>query len=304
MELLKREKAFDLPIKVLQFGEGNFLRAFVDWMINRMNKETGFNAGVQIVQPLAQGMCDMINAQDGLYNVILRGVENGQVVENIELVECVKGCLNPATQWDEVIETALTPELRFVFSNTTEAGIEYRENADTFPAKIAKVVIARAKAKLDGLIFIPCELIENKGKKLKECVLKYLDDQEVIDYVNDKCVFYNTLVDRIVAGYPREEAPKYWEKLGVQDNLLVCGEPFFFMTIEGSKELAKEIPFDKVDLDVVITDDQSPYRTRKVRFLNGAHTSSVLAAHIAGLTFVDEMINDKYFNDYLKTILF
>lgn len=304
MKDLKREKEFDLPIKVLQFGEGNFMRAFIDWMINRMNLTANFNGGVEIVQPLPQGMSDMINAQDGLYHVILRGVENGKVVENIEKISCVRGCLNPANEWDKVIATALLPELRFVFSNTTEAGIEYRENVDTFPAKVAKVITARAKAKLKGLVFIPCELIENNGSKLKECVLKYLSDQTVIDYVNDKCIFCNTLVDRIVAGYPKDEAAKYWEKLGVKDNLLVCGEPFHFFVIEGPKELEQELPFAKANLNVLFTDNQTPYRTRKVRFLNGAHTASVLAAHMAGLTFVDEMVKDKYFSEYLKTLLF
>ncbi len=304
MERLTRKEELNKPVKVLQFGEGNFLRAFVDWMIQQMNDKTDFNAAVQIVQPLPQGMADMINEQDGLYHVILRGVENGELVETIQKVECVKGCYNPATQWDKVIETACNPDLRFVFSNTTEAGIEYRENVDTFPAKIAKVVTARAKAKLGGLVFIPCELIEFNGAKLKQFVLKYLDDQEVIDYVNNECIFCNTLVDRIVAGYPRDEAKAYCEKIGVQDNLLVCGEPFFFFVIEGPTELAKEFPAVEAGVNVLFTNDQTPYRTRKVRFLNGAHTASVLAGHLAGFTFVDEMVNDEKFGKYLRTVLF
>lgn len=304
MKELRRSGKLNLPVKVMQFGEGNFMRAFVDWMINRMNKENIFNGAVQIVQPLPQGMCDQINAQDGLYTVILRGVEYGKVVETTELVDCVKGCLNPATQWDEIIKTACLPELRFVFSNTTEAGIEYRPGVDTFPSKLARIVTARCNAGLKGLIFIPCELIEHNGSKLKECILKYLDDKKVIDYVNNECIFCNTLVDRIVAGYPREEAPKYWEKLGYRDNLLVSGEPFHFFVIEAPAGVEEELPFVKAGLNVMFTNDMTPYRTRKVRFLNGAHTASVPAAHLAGFTFVDEMVRDPYFNGYLRAILF
>ncbi len=304
MERLHRQGKQTLPIKVMQFGEGNFLRAFVDWMIERMNRQGVFNGAVRIVQPLPQGMADVINAQDGVYHVILRGVENGKVIESIEKIDCVDGCLNPATQWEDVIQTALLPELRFVFSNTTEAGIEYRRDTDTFPAKIARIVTARARAGLRGLIFIPCELIERNGEKLKECVLRYLDDPAVMEYVEKKCIFCNTLVDRIVAGYPRNEAPEYWKKIGVEDDLLVCGEPFFFFVIEGPGEVQKEFPADQAGLNVLFTNDQTPYRTRKVRFLNGAHTASVLGAHLAGLTFVDEMVRDDKFGKFLRDVLF
>ncbi len=304
MEALTREKALTRPVRVLQFGEGNFLRAFIDWMIDRMNRSTDFNAAVQLVQPLPQGMADTINAQGGLYHVILRGVENGVPVETIEEIECVKGCLNPASEWDEVVKAACAPELRFVFSNTTEAGIEYRPGVDTFPAKLAKLLAERCKCGLRGLVFVPCELIEHNGTTLKECILKYLTDPAVIDYVNMQCIFCNTLVDRIVAGYPRTEAEEYCRKIGVEDKLLVAGEPFHFFVIEAPAEVEKELPFKAAGLNVVFTDDQTPYRTRKVRFLNGAHTASVLAAHRKGLTFVDEMVRDPEFNQYLKSILF
>ena len=304
MKQFVRETPLTRPVRVLQFGEGNFLRAFVDWMVDHMNKAGVFDSAVQIVQPLPQGMCDVINEQGGLYHVILRGVKDGQVVEQIEQIDCVKGCLNPATQWDQVVEAALNPDLRFVFSNTTEAGIEYRPDADTFPSKVAKLVTARAKAGLGGLIFIPCELIEHNGQKLRECVLKYITDPEVVRYVEDKCIFCSTLVDRIVAGYPRTDAAKYCEKLGIEDKLLDCGEPFFFFVIEGPAEVEKELPAKAAGLNVLFTDDQTPYRTRKVRFLNGAHTASVLGAHMAGFTFVDEMVRDEKFGKFLRTVLF
>ncbi|MBQ9788469.1 MAG: tagaturonate reductase [Lentisphaeria bacterium] len=304
MEKLVRKESLKYPVKVLQFGEGNFLRAFVDWMIDRMNKKNCFNGSVRIIQVLEQGMGDVINSQNGLYHVIRRGVENGKAIEEIDLVESVESVVNAVTEREKMIESALLPELRFVFSNTTEAGIEYRENADTFPFKVSEIVTARCKAGLGGLIFIPCELIEHNGDKLKECVLKYITDAEVRAYVENECIFCNTLVDRIVAGYPRDEAPKYWEKLNIEDNLLVACEPFFFFVIEAPKEVAEEFPATQAGVDVLFTDDQTPYRTRKVRFLNGAHTASVLGAHLAGFTFVDEMVRDEKFGGFLRKVLF
>ena len=304
MEKLIRKEAVKYPVKVLQFGEGNFLRAFVDWMIDRMNKNNCFNGSVRIIQALEQGMGDVINSQGGLYHVIRRGVVNGKAQEEIDLVESVESVVNAVTEREKMVESALLPELRFVFSNTTEAGIEYRENVDTFPAKVAEIVTARSKADLGGLIFIPCELIEHNGDKLKECVLKYISDESVRSYVENECIFCNTLVDRIVAGYPKNEAEKYWEKLGVRDDLLVCCEPFFFFVIECPDSVVAELPALKAGVDVLFTKDQTPYRTRKVRFLNGAHTASVLGAHLSGLTFVDEMVRDEKFGEFLRQVLF
>jgi tagaturonate reductase len=306
MKQLAREDVLKTPVRVLQFGEGNFLRAFVDWMINRMNRDAGFNSAVQIVQLLPQGMGDVINSQDGLYHVILRGVKDGKAVESIEKVECVKGAVNACTEWDAVVEAACGKDLRFVFSNTTEAGIEYKEGCDTtFPARVAKLLAERCRRSLPGLIFIPCELIESNGTTLRECILRYLENDEATSrYVREECIFCNTLVDRIVAGYPRDEAAAYCEKIGVEDKLLVAGEPFFFFVIEAPAEVEKELPAAACGIDVVFTADQTPYRTRKVRLLNGAHTASVLAGHMKGLTFVDEMVKDEEFNRYLKQILF
>lgn len=306
MELLTRQVPLNRPVRILQFGEGNFLRAFVDWMVERLNRFTDFNAAVQIVKPRATpgGTSELLNRQGGLYHVVLRGVQNGKTVEEIEPVTCVKSCLNPATDWEEILKCACSPDLRFIVSNTTEAGIEYRPGEDTFPAKIARVLTARCRAALPGVVFLPCELIEHNGETLRECTLKYLEDSAVRRYVETQCVFCNTLVDRIVSGFPREDAPRYWERLGVQDDLLTCGEPFFFFAIEGPAGLAAELPVATCGLNVVFTQDLSLYRTRKVRFLNGAHTASILGAHMAGLTFVDEMVRDPRFGKFLRQVLF
>jgi len=302
--LLARNEPFTLPVRILQFGEGNFLRGFLDWMVERMNTQGLFHGGIQLVQPVGQSKCAAMNAQSGLYTVILRGIEEGQVVETIERIHCVKGCLNTVTDWMEIEAMACSPELRFVFSNTTEAGIEYVENVNTFPAKIARLLQARFHAHQPGVIFLPCELIERNGEQLKACILRYCTDAAVRTYIERECIFCNTLVDRIVSGYPRENAERYWQQLGYEDHLMVCGEPFHFMAIEAPRSVRDELPLDLAGLNVLFTDDLTPYRMRKVRFLNGAHTASVLAGHLAGFTFVDEMVRDPTFNAYLRTILF
>lgn len=314
-ELLKRKTPLAFPVKVVQFGEGNFLRAFIDWMIDEMNKKAGFNGAVQIVQPLERGNSEMIQQQDGLYTLILRGVIDGKLVENTRVIESVKGCLNAYTEWQSVIETFLGKDLRFCFSNTTEAGIEYKEEPytpgtaqKTFPAKVTALLYERFKAGLPGLIFLPCELIDKNGIMLKTHMLHYIEawqlGKEYADYVQNQCLFCCTLVDRIVAGYPRNEAEAIWEKLGYRDNLLDCGEPFHFFVVEGPDSVGDELPFKKAGLNVVLVRNQAPYRTRKVRFLNGAHTATIPAAYLAGFDFVDEVVSDPLFGKYMRRILF
>ena len=311
MALLKRTQPVDLPVKVIQFGEGNFLRAFIDWMIHTMNKQGKFNGMVQIVQPLEQGMADMINRQEGLYTLVLRGVENGKIVEKKEIIESVKGCLNPYHQWLETVRAFCGKDLRFVFSNTTEAGIEFKEEPytpgqcqNTYPAKITNLLFERFSAGEKGLNFLPCELIDKNGAKLKECILKYADlwnlTPDFKKWVETENTFFNTLVDRIVAGYPRTEAKKMEQEFGYEDNLIDCGEIFHFFVIEGPASIENELPLQAAGLNVVITDNQTPYRTRKVRFLNGAHTANVLAASLGGLTYVDEMMKDPVFGKLVR----
>ena len=302
--VLSRNEPFQLPVRIIQFGEGNFLRGFFDWMVERMNAQGLFHGGIQLVQPVGQSKCGPINAQSGLYTVILRGIDHGAVVETMERIHCVKGCLNTVTDWREIEAIACSPELRFVCSNTTEAGIEYIENVNTFPAKVARLLHARFHAHQPGLIFLPCELIERNGEQLKACVLRYCTDAAVRAYIERECIFCNTLVDRIVSGYPSEQATHYWQQLGYEDHLMVCGEPFHFMAIEAPRSVREEIPFDAAGFNVLFTDDLTPYRMRKVRVLNGAHTASVLAGHLAGFTYVDEMVRDPAFNAFLRTILF
>ncbi len=316
MNLLKRTSPVPYPVKVLQFGEGNFLRAFIDWMVQEMNDKADFGGAVQIIQPLERGTSDLINAQDGLYTLILRGVEDGKVVERTRVVESVAGCLNAYTEWDKVVAAFLGKEVRYLFSNTTEAGIEYKPEPytpgkvqTTYPAKLTALVYERFKAGLPGLVFLPCELIDKNGKLLREDMLRYAADWALdpafAKWLREDCAFCCTLVDRIVAGYPRAEADELCRKLGYQDNLLDCGEPFHFFVIECDEATERLLPpFRAAGLHVAVVRDQTPYRTRKVRFLNGAHTSTVLAAYLAGFDFVDEVVADPLFGKYMRAVLF
>lgn len=294
MERLKRQTPCQLTEKVMQFGEGNFLRGFVDWMIDKLNKEADWNGGVVLVQPLPNGLCDMINEQDGLYDLYLRGLQNGERVEETRVVECVTRCINPFADTDAFFEMAKNPELRFIVSNTTEAGIEYKPNqsADdfagtTYPGRLTMFLKARFDTGLNGFVLFPCELIDKNGDRLKECVIQYAKDwnygDEFIKWVEEENHFTNTLVDRIVTGYPRETAKEMEESFGHLDNVIDTAEIFHLWVIEGDKKYAEEIPFHKIGLNVLWTDDVTPYKKRKVRILNGAHTMMVWLQDLQGL---------------------
>lgn len=317
MELLKRNESQKKHTeRVLQFGEGNFLRGFVDWMIDRLNKENGGDYGVVLVEPLSSPMMDkFINDQDGLYDLYLRGLLNGERVEETRVVECVTRCIDPFVRTDEFFECAKNPDLRFIVSNTTEAGIEYKSGDDgssfadtTFPGRLTMFLKKRFDLGLDGFILFPCELIDKNGDELKKCVLKYAADfgygEDFIKWVNEENHFTNTLVDRIVTGYPRDDAQAMCEKFGYIDNVIDTAEIFHLWVIEGDKKYASEIPFTDIGLNVLWTDDVTPYKKRKVRILNGAHTMMVPAARVAGLESVGEAMNDELIYSFMHKGLF
>jgi len=305
------KKPVKRPVRVLQYGEGNFLRAFVDWKIDILNEKSDFNGNVMIVQPLERGLGDMLNEQKGLYTTVLRGVQNGKTVEEYRTINSVEACLNPYHEDDykAYMELASSKDLRFVFSNTTEAGIAYHEGdkledkpQSSFPGKVCAFLYERYQAfkgdNTKGLIVIPCELIDKNGDNLKKIVKQYATEWKLENafstWLDEACDFCNSLVDRIVPGYPKAEAEQLCEKLGYKDNLLVSAEIFHLWVIECHKEFHEdELPFAKAGLNVIWTDDMSFYRTRKVRILNGAHTLTVLAAYQAGLDTVQECIADK-----------
>jgi tagaturonate reductase len=306
------------PEKVLQFGEGNFLRAFVDWQIDIVNEKTDFNGNVVLIQPLEQGMGEVINAQKGLYTTVLRGIREGRTVEEFRLIRSVSRCLNPYSQFDEYLRCAENPDLRFVVSNTTEAGIAY--NAEdrlsdrpqrSFPGKAAAFLFRRFEHfrgdPSRALVFIPCELIDKNGGKLKEIIERYAREWNLGEAFLawlESCDFCNTLVDRIVPGYPREEAAAICEKLGCEDRLLVAAEIFHLWVIESEKDHRAELPLEEAGLNVIRTRDMSFYRTRKVRILNGAHTSGILAAYLYGLDTVEQCVKDPLIIKLMKQAIF
>jgi len=308
-----------LPEKILQFGEGNFLRAFVDSMFDELNAAGLFGGSITVAQPIAAGLADVLKEQDGLYTLFLRGLENGQEVCRKRVITSVQDAVNPYEDFNSYFARAKNPDLRFVVSNTTEAGIAYAAGdnlTDTpqksFPGKVTAFLFTRfthfAGDMAKGLVFIPCELIDYNGTTLKKIVLRYAEEwnlgEAFVTWVNEACVFTNTLVDRIVTGYPRDEAAQLEAELGYTDKLLDTGEIFHFWVIEGPSWLREELPFEKLGLNVVFTDDATPYKLRKVRILNGAHTCSVTAAYLCGHNTVGEMVADPMFKTYLEKALF
>lgn len=312
----------EAPERVLQFGEGNFLRAFVDYFIDMMNEKAGFNSKVVLVQPIANkggfNLADVINEQEGLYTLYLRGFENGQKVNDKRIISCVSRCLNSYSDYEALMACAKNPDLRYITCNTTEAGIVYdpacqftETPPSSYPAKLTQFLYRRYQAFGDqagkGFVILSCELIDNNGQELKNCVLKYAKqwelEQSFIDWVEAENIFCSTLVDRIVTGYPRAEAAAINEANGYEDNILDTGEIFGFWVIEGPESLKKELPFAEAGLPVLITDDHKPYKQRKVRILNGAHTSMVLGAYLAGQDIVRNCMEDDTIQGFMnKTI--
>ncbi len=294
-------------VKVLQFGEGNFLRAFVDYMIDAANDAGVFDGNIAIVKPISYGNLDNFRKQENFYTVSLRGKEEGEVKQINKIVTSVSDVVGAIEEYERYSEYAKAEDLRFIISNTTEAGIVYHENdkfeltpPETFPGKLTKLLYERFTYfngdTNKGLVMIPCELIENNGKNLQDCVLKFATHwnlgEDFITWIKEACVFCSTLVDRIVTGYPKDE-PELFENLGYKDDLLVTGEIFGLWVIESDKDISAELPLDKAGLPVIFTDDQRPYRERKVRILNGAHTSFVLASYLAGNDYVLESMQDE-----------
>lgn len=292
--------------KVLQFGEGVFMRAFIENFIDEMNEKAGFNGKVVLVQPRGghPEITENFEKQDGLYTLILRGRENGEKVSKSRVISCVSRCLDPKADWDAVLACAENQSLRFIFSNTTEAGIAFDANCKlddvppaSFPAKLTAFLYKRYTLGLPGFYILPCELNDNNGKLLKDCIKKYVTlwelPEDFTKWLEEENTICQTLVDRIVTGYPKAEAEAIEKELGYTDALLDTGEVFASFVIEAPESIKNELPFAKTDLPVVLTTDHKPYKERKVRILNGAHTSMVLGAYLAGEDIVRScMAND------------
>jgi len=304
------------PTKIIQFGEGNFLRAFIDWQVDILNEKTDLNAGVTIVRPINTDFPPSLNTQDGLYTTIIRGLdEKGNKVKESRIIRSVNNEINIYQQYDEYLQLAHNLEIKFIFSNTTEAGISYHEGDKfddrpqvSYPAKLTRLLYERFVAakgdKEKGFVLFPCELIDYNGDKLKELVFKYAQEwqlsTEFIEWLDSANTFCSTLVDRIVTGYPRGEAEALEAELGYKDTFLDTAEHFYLFVIQGPKSIEKLLCLDQVNLNVLIVDDIKPYKERKVAILNGAHTALVPVAYLSNVNTVGEAMNDAELCEFVQ----
>ena len=302
---------YNKPIRterVIQFGEGGFLRGFADWMLQKLNDNGSFEGSVVVVQPIEKGMCQTLSEQNCLYTHLVRGTEGVETT----LVDVISRCVEPYADFEAYLALADQPEMRFVISNTTESGIAFSDKDKitdappaSFPAKVTLLLKRRYEKGLPGFIFLPCELIDRNGDNLKKCILQYADLWGLEDgfktWVEKENIFTNTLVDRINTGYPGDEQIE----LDYEDKMINTSEYFHLWVIETDYDLEKELPFASAGLNVIVTTDKlEMYRTRKVRILNGAHTSFVPYALMSGFTTVKECVDDKVMRTYIRDCLF
>lgn len=321
MELINKQmtKKKERPIKVVQFGEGNFLRGFVDYMIDITNEKGLFDGDIVLIKPIEFGSLERFHNQDCQYTVSLSGIVDGEAKVQNRVVTSVADAVDAIEEYEKYNDLAKIDTLRFVVSNTTEAGIVYDETdkfelnpPKTFPGKLTKFLYTRYKEfngdLSKGLVMLPVELIDDNGMHLHECVLKQIAnwglEAEFKNWVEEACTFGQTLVDRIITGYPRDTDSQLWEEWGYKDELIVTGEPFALWVIETDKDISKEFPLPDAGMPVVFTKDHHPYKQRKVRILNGAHTSFVLAGYLAGHDIVLECMNDPMMRQYVTTTIF
>jgi tagaturonate reductase len=309
-----------LSEKILQFGEGNFLRCFVDWMIHQLNKHHLFDGSVVVVQPIEKGMVDLLEKQDCIYTVLLKGIQNGKIENIHEIVTSISRGINPYTQFGDFLKTAQQPEMRYLLSNTTESGIAYKPDdtiRDTppasYPAKLTIWLYYRFqyfKGDISyGVHIIPCELTDKNASLLKKFILQLIEDWKLEadfrEWILTACFFHNTLVDRIVPGFPREQYSGLVKELGYEDQQMVEGEPFHLWVIESDGDtLPTELPFPSAGLNVLYVKDVTPYKVRKVRILNGVHTALVPVAYLYGIDTVRESMEDEVTGVFIRNALF
>ncbi len=302
----------------MQFGGGNFLRAFVDWMIQILNEKTDFNAAIVIIKPTERGDYQKLKSQDGLFTVVLDGIKSGESIAEKKLVTCVQEIINPYTEWQQYLDLAKETDIRFIVSNTTEAGIKFNPSDNysgappkEFPAKLTIWLHHRYlhfnADPSKGCILLPCELIEQNGTGLKRTILDYANHWALEDgfkkWVEGSNYFCNTLVDRIVSGYRLDRVEKLQTEMGFTDDLLVAGEYYHSWVIDAPDLVQAELPFAKTGLNVEFVDDLIPYREMKVRILNGAHTAMVPIGYLSGLRLVDKVMDDIEVSNFIESLL-
>lgn len=302
----------------MQFGDGNFLRAFTAWMFDILNERTSFNGGIQVIAPLRNKPEASVEDQDNLYHVVLNGINNGTEYSEVRLITSVEERIHPYNDYPAFIKAAENENLKFVVSNTTESGITFNESdkdpsrpADSFPGKLTQLLFHRYSHfngdPNKGLVVIPCELIEKNGKTLKKIVEQYALYWKLPDdfsrWIHDHTVFCDSLVDRIVTGYPSENSSEINSRTGYVDKQMVAAEPYYLWVIEGPDSVKNVLPAAEGGLHVTFTDDLTPYRTTKVRILNGAHTALMAFAYLRGFRTVRESVENEDISKFLRRIL-
>ncbi|MDC7722460.1 tagaturonate reductase [Priestia megaterium] len=305
------------PEKVLQFGEGVFLRGFADWQIHQMNKHTTFKGSIVAVNPRITGNAGKLNEQDGLFTVSLQGIQDGKAVKEHEVIESISRGLNPYEDYEAYMQLAEKEELRFLISNTTEAGIAFLEEdrlehapQKSFPGKVTAFLYKRFKAfqgdPTKGLIILPCELVERNGDLLKKMVLRYADkwnlEKKFTEWIHEANAFCCTLVDRIVSGYPNDK--NTLAEVSYEDDFFVIAEPFYLWVIEGPEWVKAEFPAEEAGLHVKFVNDIAPYALQKVRILNGIHTAMMPVAYLAELNTVREAVEDEVIGTFIRKCLY
>lgn len=321
MELISK-KLFNKPerkIKIMQFGEGNFLRAFVEWIIQDLNDKGAIDAGVAVVQPMPFGRVNELAAQDGLYTLRLEGIDNGENVKKSQVIDVIGDCVNPFTEYEKFLKYGESEDLQVIISNTTEAGIAVDPDDTDFtncPKSYPSKLLALLKRRYDhfkgdmgkGLAIIPCELIDDNGDELYRCLTELAKinkmDAKFIEWMQNANHFTSTLVDRIVPGYPRNEIKAIQEETGYIDNNVVKGEIFHLWVLKKEPHIQKVFPADKTGLNVIFADDIHPYKQRKVKILNGSHTAMVPVAYLCGIDTVGEAVSDPIIGKFVRDFVF
>ena len=307
------------PIRILQFGGGNFLRGFVDWIVEVYNKKNNSAWGVLVIKPTEKGDYDQWKEQDGLFHVLTRGIKHGQLLEEQTLVKCISQIIHPYKEWTAFLQSAENVGIKYIISNTTESGIHFSESdrfedkpPHEFPAKLSLWLYHRFRhfrgASEAACVFIPTELINQNGSALKKTILQFASHWQLEDsfkeWIIEHNIFCNTLVDRIVPGVARESLPEVWNQIGFEDQMVTQGEPYHFWAIEAPPSVRVDFPIDKIGLNIVYTDDLSPFRTIKVRILNGAHTSMVPVGYLYGIETVRAAVCHPILGKYIQKVIF
>lgn len=307
------------PIKIMQFGEGNFLRAFVDWIIQNLNDGGAINSNVAVVQPMPFGRVKDLAAQDGLYTLRLEGIDKGEKVKKSQVINVIGDCIDPFTEYEHFLSYGESEDLQIIVSNTTEAGIaldptdtDFSKCPKSYPGKLLALLKRRYEHfngdKNKGLAIVPCELIDNNGDELYKCLTELAKingfDEKFIKWIHTACHFTSTLVDRIVPGYPKAEIEAIQKETGYIDNNVVKGEIFHLWVLKKEPYIQKVFPADSTGLNVIFADSVKPYKQRKVKILNGSHTAMVPVSYLCGIDTVGETLNDPTMGKYVRDFIF